>query len=489
MSRRRRSRTPVTPTSAPNDGSALGHLSDAELLQELARRRLRQGQVDLKALESFVEQAQRDLGQETLAAAMAALPPEDGMSKSCPKCGRPVPVKARSRVRHLLTVAGELRLSRHYHHCGTCNFGFYPRDRELALPEKGEVSDAMEKRILDFGVNDTFESAAQRWSIHYPLPISANLVRRVVDRVGERCEHAWSELSLQQACRPTPEELPRSLVVAGDGSMLLTREEGWKEAKVAVVARGEDFQEEKGRRSVSEARYVAEFSQEKFRKALAAALEAERADEVQHVVWLGDGARENWTMAEQLCPFAIQVLDLPHAIQNGMVCGKALLGEADAALPLWEQRLNHLLDAPSPDAAIRELLECLPYTSDEEQLGALDDLIRYYRANEKRMRYTLLRQRGMPVGSGMVESAHRHVLQVRMKRAGQRWSLRRAGRMARLRAVYRTAGPSRFHEAIRQALLPPPPGPHQTLPNAPRRAIRRFSPSRVSPLNRAAASN
>ena len=30
-----------------------------------------------------------------------------------------------------------------------------PRDAELNLPEEGEVSTAMERRILDFGINDT----------------------------------------------------------------------------------------------------------------------------------------------------------------------------------------------------------------------------------------------------------------------------------------------------------------------------------------------
>jgi hypothetical protein len=182
------------------------------------------------------------------------------------------------------------------------------------------------------------------------------------------------------------------------------------------------------------------------------------------------------------------VLDLPHAIQNGVACGKRLLGEADAALPAWQERITHLIDAPSPDAAIRELMECLPYTTDDEQLAALDDLVRYYRTNEKRMRYTLFRELGLPVGSGIVESAHKHVLQIRMKRAGQRWSLPRARRMARLRAAYRTAGPRNFHAAIRAATHAPPPRAHHLLPNAPRRAKHRSTPSRVSPLNRKAAS-
>jgi hypothetical protein len=488
MSRRRTPKKRAT-DQAPKDGSPLGHLSDAELVRELVRRRVSSGKVrpELDALESMAEELQREAGQEGLSAAIDALPPEDGTPKPCPKCGRPVPVKARNRIRVVLTIAGELRLSRNYHHCSACNLGFYPRDIELHLPEAGEVSPAMERRILDFGVNDTFDAAAERWSIHYPFPISPNLVRRVIDRVGERQDAAWSELSLQRAYRPSPDESPRSLVVAGDGGMLLTRD-GWKEAKVAVVARGEDFLVSKNRPGVAQARYVAEFDQSAFRTRLAAALEAEHAGDVENIVWLGDGAKENWTMAAELCPFAVQVLDFPHAVQNGMECGKALLGEADVSLPLWEQRLKQLLDDASPDAAIRELMDCLPYTADDDQLRALDDLIRYYRTNEKRMRYLLFRELGLPIGSGIVESAHRHVLQVRMKRAGQRWSPLRARRMARLRAAYRTAGPRRFHSAIGEAVAAPPSRAHRTLPNGPRRAKRTVTPSRVSGLNRAAAS-
>lgn len=67
------------------------------------------------------------------------------------------------------------------------------------------------------------------------------------------------------------------------------------------------------------------------------------------------------------------------------------------------------------------------------------------------MKYRLYRDDRLPIGSGAVESAHRHVLQTRMKRAGQHWAMRNARRMARPRAAYRTAGTLRFHSAIRRA--------------------------------------
>ena len=488
MSRRRKQRTPVTNVTPPNDGSPLGHLSDADLLKEFARRKVAAGKLDLSAIETFSEGAMHVMGEETLSAVLATLPPEDGKPRPCPRCGTPVPVKARNRVRHVLTVAGELRVSRNYHHCGQCNAGFYPRDAELNLPEQGEVSNEMERRILDFGVNDTFASAAERWSIHYPTSVSSNLVRRVVDRVGARCGEASSEVALQVACLPQTEQPAPALVVASDGSMLLTREEAWREAKVGVVARLTCFTGGE-HHIVSEPRYVAVLGGKKeFGKALAAALAAERADEVPKVAWLGDGAPSNWTLASDLCPFAIQILDIIHAIEHGTDCGKALLGEGDAALPLWGERIRALIDAASPDALIGELLDCLPYTTTDAHLDALDNLVGYYRTNEKRMQYSHFRELGLPVGSGIVESAHRHVLQVRMKRAGQRWGVKRGRKMARLRAAYRTAGPRRFHWAVGQALAAGPVRKHAALPNGARRGNRNYTPSRMSPLGRKVSS-
>jgi hypothetical protein len=462
-----------------------------EFARELARRRAAAGNLDLDAIEAFAFDAQQDMGGETLAAAIAALPPEDGKPKACPKCKRLVPVKAKARPRTILTVAGELRLTRNYHHC-TCGTGFYPRDAELNLPEEGEVSTAMERRILDFGVNDTFESVAERWSIHFPTPISANLVRLVVDRAGARCEAAASDEAMQLACKERPAEPPSMLTVGTDGSMLLTREASWKETKVGVVARGGFIPpgEERKRRRVEDARYVAVLGgQPEFKKALAAALSAERADEVETVVWLGDGARENWTLADELAPFAVQVLDIPHAVHWAMLCGKAFLGEGHCLLPQWEARVHQLIDSDGPDDAIAELMACLPFATSDEQLAALDDVVGYYRTNAHRMRYRTFRARGLPVGSGIVESAHRHVLQVRMKRAGQRWSLPRARRMARLRAIYRTTGAVRFFAALRAGLSYPTPTTEQRArrpaKNSPRRAKRDTVLSRVSPRNRA----
>ena len=96
-------------TTAPKDGTPLGDLSDAELVEELARRRVARGKMDLDAIESFIEGAQSQIGEDALAATVAGLPPEGSEAKPCPNCGKPVPVKTHHRIRHVLTTAGELR--------------------------------------------------------------------------------------------------------------------------------------------------------------------------------------------------------------------------------------------------------------------------------------------------------------------------------------------------------------------------------------------
>ena len=89
--------------------------------------------------------------------------------------------------------------------------------------------------------------------------------------------------------------------------------------------------------------------------------------------------------------------------------------------------------------------------STREALEALDNLVRYYQNNATRMRYRTLREHGFPIGSGAVESAHRHVLQSRMKRAGMHWEAGNARRMAYLRAAYRTTGAQNVYAAIQRA--------------------------------------
>ena len=60
----------------------------------------------------------------------------------------------------------------------------------------------------------------------------------------------------------------------------------------------------------------------------------------------------------------------------------------------------------------------LPFFEDEAKYK----LLTYLKNNAYRMKYDEYRQRGLMISSGPIESAHRTVLQVRMKLSGQYWS-------------------------------------------------------------------
>jgi hypothetical protein len=352
-------------------------------------------------------------------------------------------------------MAGAVTLRRNYHYCERCTLGFYPSERLLDLPEEGELTHEMEKRVLDFAVNDVYGECAARWRVHYREPLSENLFRRVVRRIGTQCEGADQEV-LQEQLKPRTEKAAEVLVVVSDGSMLPVRgaEESWKEAKVGVVYRHDT---EQNAPIPGTARYTAVVgSLGLYAPVLRDVLAVESIEDVGSVVWVGDGAPYNWTLADQLAPDATQILDWFHAVQHAVDCGKVLLGEESPLLPLWQRRAEALLADGEPGRLIAELMDCIPVVEGRrrergESLAALDGLVGYYQKNAHRMRYRSYRDAGLPIGSGVGESAHRHVLQKRMKLAGQHWALGNARRLGHLRAAYRTAGPAGFYGAIQRA--------------------------------------
>jgi hypothetical protein len=279
---------------------SLQDASEEELEAELLRRRVKPSRRRPRSLSDMELEAQRVeqvAGRSKLEASLAELPEEDMSAKPCPKCGKPIPVKGKKRRRILKTLSGKVSLVRNYHYCKLCKAGFYPRDQELGIPENGELSRELEKRVLDFAVNDTFAHGAERWSIHYRVPISANLLRRVADRVGAHCELARDEV-LHPKLMPKPASPSELLIVESDGGMVPLIGE-WREAKVATLVRAENHLSNRTTRrgQISEARYVAVLGQQdEFSSELEVALRVERAHSAKRVVWVGDGAPANWSL-------------------------------------------------------------------------------------------------------------------------------------------------------------------------------------------------
>lgn len=67
----------------------------------------------------------------------------------------------------------------------------------------------------------------------------------------------------------------------------------------------------------------------------------------------------------------------------------------------------------------------------------INQLLGYLENHKHQMNYQYYRQQGWMIGSGAIESAHRTLLQVRMKRSGQRWANDGCDNVIKLRVAYK----------------------------------------------------
>jgi hypothetical protein len=409
-------------------------------------------------IEDAIEELKAQIGQQSVDNKLHNHLPENNRPKKCPRCGRMVRVRIKNQSRTIESITGTHTIRRNYHYCDHCEYGFCPRDAELGLPSEGTATLKLEGLLLDFAVSGPYERSSERWNVHYPYrQFSANMFRQVQKRVGRRLELSSPKI-LQKQLAPSPTGKRERLYVPNDGSMLPGMG-CWKEAKVGVLVRGENYLTRDGgkRGYVTQARYVAVWGeQDEFKESMRAALDVERWQRFKQIFWLGDGAKGNWILASSLAPTAVQILDPTHAIENGMKCGRALLGEGHRLLADWQRRITQLIYAGDVDTLVRELMECWLPDADmpslnEVQIEAINAVIGYYRNNQSRMHYPEYMAQGLMIGSGIAEAAHRHVLQERMKLSGQHWSERYGRQMVALRAAYKTAGAKQFHHAINKA--------------------------------------
>jgi hypothetical protein len=101
-----------------------------------------------------------------------------------------------------------------------------------------------------------------------------------------------------------------------------------------------------------------------------------------------------------------------------------------SAKVLWCEQQKTLLPVSGVDTVIDNIASTKTGEKDKKQL------IAYYQNNKKRMRYAQYRTVGCGIiGSGAIESAHRTVIQKRMKLSGQRWSTDGVKNMLRLRVI------------------------------------------------------
>jgi hypothetical protein len=139
----------------------------------------------------------------------------------------------------------------------------------------------------------------------------------------------------------------------------------------------------------------------------------------ERLVFVVDGALWIQRWIREQYPHATQILDFYHAAEHiGEFARLAIDDPTERGR--WIASQKALLLAGSLERVIGTIKRMLRKHPDvKEQAERLMD---YYRNNSARMRYDEYIKRGLSIGSGAIESAHRTVVQRRMKLSGQRWA-------------------------------------------------------------------
>jgi hypothetical protein len=141
---------------------------------------------------------------------------------------------------------------------------------------------------------------------------------------------------------------------------------------------------------------------------------------LRRVVVLADGAVWIWNLAAEHFGERTEVVDFSHAGEHVWARAHALFGEGTGMAARWADFALIALRHQGAASLLALLAEITPPTPAAAE--ALRRERQYFRAHHARMDYPAFHAQGLPLGSGAVESAGKHLVQLRMKRAGARWS-------------------------------------------------------------------
>jgi uncharacterized protein UPF0236 len=306
-----------------------------------------------------------------------------------------------------------------------------PLPKRLGVTPRGR-SRRLDRVLTDFGCEHSFARAAESVREHYGFEIGASAVRTAtLEHAGRARERLREEY--QQPFRELPAVGAEHVIAETDGTMICTVESGprkgkrpreWKEMRL-VAAQAKDS---------ATTVYAATFGsvEETGRRWGHCARQAGWGLNSQiHAV--GDGAE--WIRLQSQEVFGEQGVFLCDFFHVSEYLGAAAIRCRPSQPNPWrttqQQRLRR--------GAVQKVIEALaPHlepegTADEE--APVRNGYRYLNNRLDCLDYPRALQLGLPIGSGLIESGHRHVLHARLKKAGTAWLRDHADQMAHLRVL------------------------------------------------------
>lgn len=150
---------------------------------------------------------------------------------------------------------------------------------------------------------------------------------------------------------------------------------------------------------------------------------------------IADGAHWFWDWASTLYPQASQILDYFHCKEYLCEFAKLVFQDKQER-DKWIKQQEDLLFSNKVSEVIDNIK--LRIGLNDEAMACEQKNITYYQNNQIRMLYGTYKAKGLLIGSGPIGSAHRNVIQKRMKLSGQRWGKSGLQQIANLRVAHKS---------------------------------------------------
>ena len=288
-----------------------------------------------------------------------------------------------------------------------------------------------------------FDLAAQLLLQFTGVAVSDDTIWNWVQDTGQR---AMKNLQLQlqylaNAQSPQVESLEATLetmplIIAADGVTVPFRPQlktpkgkiVWREVKIALLARLEKLQTKAGKSATRLRQRImvavlGDIDDLKTRLQLETLRQGIKT--AAQVVWISDGARGFWRLyRECFAEHAIGIIDFYHAVQHLWQAATPYEDGNPARTPqIWFDRMRHQLRHGFGKRIIKELDWLSKSKNTAEVTKPILRQVRdHLKTHINHIQYRQFKKQGLPIGSGMVESACKWLIQQRFKGTGMRWS-------------------------------------------------------------------
>jgi hypothetical protein len=352
-------------------------------------------------------------------------------------CGKIASFK-RCKEKTVLSSVGHIAVGRRYYACRHCKAKQTPWEAWAGVTGSHRVTPHARRMIVLAGSRSSFEEASQNLKELSHLQISDDVIRRVCDEEGA---------TVQQWMNHSPEPKKEFAAATGvvefstDGIKINTIG-GWREMRLSVMSK----------RTPALPATAQEWADRPLeapnvRMAVCGIAPCDRIgaswerlcktlglprDQTLSVI--ADGAKWIWDQAARR--FVGQdvewVVDIYHAMLY-LYAAAATLG-ARAAEQWVDQRVIELIEKGGP-GFIAHLKNTGPPDPSPTGGEAWAKLLNYLAENRDSLWYGERLQKGLPIGSGLIEGGGKNTLAKRLKINSCRWRIRRAERMGAIRCL------------------------------------------------------